>query len=133
LTTRAIPSRHLWRLAAGFGVWCSALVVLYALHAIGCTFACPAGLLRLGLAAALVAHLIVIGWMWRDLAAAGPDPAFGLTGAFLHTAVVWPPSSPLSLPSARRFCSPCTAAWRHEHSSSIHVSSRFVLLQHVSR
>jgi hypothetical protein len=43
----------------------------------------------LGLIVALVVHLLVIGWMWRDLAAAGPDPAFGPTGAFLHTAVVW--------------------------------------------
>ena len=89
MTTRAVPSRRLWWLAAGFGIWCNALVVLYALHAIGCAFAWPAGLLRLGLAVALVAHLIAIGWMWRGLAAARPDPAFGPTGAFLHTTVVW--------------------------------------------
>jgi hypothetical protein len=89
LTTRAVPSHRLWWLAAGFSVWCSALVVLYALHAVGCAFAWPAGLLRLGLIVALVVHLLVIGWMWRDLAAAGPDPAFGPTGAFLHRAVVW--------------------------------------------
>lgn len=89
MTTPAVPPRYLWWLAAGFGVWCSALVVLYALHAIGCAFAWPAALLRLGLAVALVTHLIVIGRMWRDLAAASPDPALGPTGAFLHTAVVW--------------------------------------------
>jgi hypothetical protein len=89
LTTRAVPSRRLWWLAAGFGVWCSALVALYALHAVGCAFAWPAGLLRLGVIVALVVHLIVIDLMWRDLAAAGPDPAVGPTAAFLHTAVVW--------------------------------------------
>jgi hypothetical protein len=33
--------------------------------------------------------LVVIGWMWRDLAAASPEPAFGRTGTFLHTVVVW--------------------------------------------
>jgi hypothetical protein len=27
--------------------------------------------------------------MWREFAAPRPDPAFGPTGAFLHTAVVW--------------------------------------------
>ena len=39
MTRRAVPSCRLWWLAAGFGIWCSALVVLYALHAIGCAFA----------------------------------------------------------------------------------------------
>jgi hypothetical protein len=76
-------------LVAGFGVWCSALVVLYALHAIGCAFAWSAGPLRLGLAVVLLGHLVVIGWMWRDLAAANPDPGFGQTGTFLHTVVIW--------------------------------------------
>jgi hypothetical protein len=42
-----------------------------------------------GLAVVLLAHLMVIGWMWRDLAGAGPDPVFGETGTFLHWAVVW--------------------------------------------
>ena len=55
----------------------------------GCAFAWSAGSLRLGLALVLLAHLIVIGRMWRDLAGAGPDPVFGETGTFLHTAVVW--------------------------------------------
>jgi hypothetical protein len=27
--------------------------------------------------------------MWRNFARSGPDPAFGPTGRFLHTAIVW--------------------------------------------
>jgi hypothetical protein len=84
-----IPPQRLWWLAAGFGVWCSALATLYALQAIGCAFAWSAGRLRLGLAALLVAHLILIGWLWRDLAAASPDPGFGQTGVFLHAMATW--------------------------------------------
>ena len=85
---RPVPSRQLWWLAAGFTVWCSALVVLYAIQGIGCAFAWPTGTLRLWLAVALLVHLIVLGWMWRDIARAGPDFGSGLTGAFLHWAVV---------------------------------------------
>ena len=89
ITARAVPPRYLWWLAAGFGVWASALVMLYALHAIGCAFAWPAGSLRLVIAVVLLAHLIVIGWMWRDLARADPDPAFGVPGTFLRTVFLW--------------------------------------------
>jgi hypothetical protein len=89
VSERAIPARRLWWLAAGFAVWCSALVALYALHAIGCAFAWSSSSLRLGLAMVLFAHLIVIGWMWRDITRAGTDPDFGPTGSFLHGAVSW--------------------------------------------
>jgi hypothetical protein len=89
VSARAVPPSRLWWLAAGFGVWCSALAILYALHAIGCAFAWPAGPLRLGLVLVLLAHLIVIGWMWRDLVRADPAPAFGRTGTFLHTLGIW--------------------------------------------
>ena len=89
MSARTVPTNRLWWLGAGFGVWCSALVVLYALHAIGCAFAWSAGPLRLGLGLVLLGHLGVIGWMWRDLATASPDPGFGQTGTFLHTVVVW--------------------------------------------
>ena len=89
MSERAIPARRLWWLAAGFAVWCSALVALYALHAIGCAFAWSSGSLRLGLAMVLFAHLIVIGWMWRDITRAGTDPDFGPTDSFLHGAVIW--------------------------------------------
>lgn len=89
MTAHAIPPRRLWWLAAGFGVWCSALVILYALHAIGCAFAWPTGPLRLVLVLVLLAHLIVIGWMWRAMARTGPDPASGEHGTFLQTVIVW--------------------------------------------
>jgi len=88
VSERPVPSRQLWWLAAGFTVWCSALVMLYAIHGIGCAFAWSSGSLRLWLAVALLAHLIVLGWMWYDIARAGHDSGFGPTGAFLHWAVV---------------------------------------------
>ena len=88
-SVRAVPPRLLWWLAAGFGAWCSALVFLYALHAIGCVFAWPTGVLRFTLVLVFVAHLVAIGWMWRNVVKSVPDAAFGQTGSFLHTAVVW--------------------------------------------
>ena len=63
--TPTIAPRRLWWLSAGFGVWCLALVVLYALHAIGCAFGWPAGALRSSLVLVFVAHLVVIGWISR--------------------------------------------------------------------
>jgi hypothetical protein len=86
---RPVPPRRLWWLAAGFAVWCSALIVLYALHAIGCAFGWAAGPLRLTLTVVLVVHLVVIGWMWRNLAAPGSNPDSGQTGTFLRTVVIW--------------------------------------------
>jgi hypothetical protein len=86
-TTRAVPPSQLWWLAAGFGVWCSALVLLYAMHAIGCAFAWPADALRASLIVALLAHLVLIGWMWLRKPKA--EPAFGEVSAFLHTVAVW--------------------------------------------
>lgn len=89
MTARTVPSGRLAWLLAGFTAWCSALVVLYAVHAIGCAFAWPVGMLRLTLAGVLLAHLAVIGWMWRRFAARGPNPDFGPTGMFLRTAIEW--------------------------------------------
>jgi hypothetical protein len=89
VSERQVPPTYLWWLAAGFAAWCSALVALYALHAIGCAFAWSAGTLRSGLAVVFLAYLIVTAWMWRGIARAGPDPVFGPTGAFLHWVVTW--------------------------------------------
>jgi hypothetical protein len=83
------PPGYLWWLAAGFLVWGSALVDVYAIHGIGCAFAWPAGPLRLGLALVLFAHLAVIGWIWNRLGGANPSRYSGRTGAFLRTAAVW--------------------------------------------
>lgn len=88
MTERPVPPRQLWWLAAGFTVWCSALVALYAIHGIGCAFGWSAGSLRLWLAVALLVHLIVLGWMWRDFARTGPETGFGPTAVFLHWTVV---------------------------------------------
>ena len=87
MSERPVPARHLWWLAAGFTVWCSALVTLYAIHGIGCAFAWSAGALRLWLAVALLAHLVVLGWMWYGISRVAPDPGFGSTGMFLYWAV----------------------------------------------
>jgi hypothetical protein len=84
-----VPPRRLWWLGAGFVVWCSALVFLYALHAIGCIFGWPTGPLRWTLAVVLLVHLLAIGWMWRGLAGSRPDPAQGENGDFLHQVVIW--------------------------------------------
>ena len=92
-----VPPRRLWLLALGYGIWCSALVFLYALHALGCAFAWPTAVLRIGLALVLLVHLVAIGWLWRAYASRSPDPAHGATGSFLHgwCSGRWPrPSSP---------------------------------------
>jgi hypothetical protein len=59
------------------------------LHALGCAFAWQTGALRLGLGVALLAHLAVIGWLWRQYATTRADSAFGATGSFLHWVVLW--------------------------------------------
>jgi len=87
--TCPLPPGYLWWLAAGFLVWCSALAFVYAVHAIGCTFAWSAGPLRLGLALVLFAHLAVIGWILHRLGAADPSRDSGRTRAFFRMAAVW--------------------------------------------
>jgi hypothetical protein len=84
-----VPPRRLWWLLAGFIVWCIALSLLYALHAIGCAFGWPTGSLRLGLFAALLIHVAVLGWMWRHCARTGPEPGSGATGAFFQVVFLW--------------------------------------------
>ena len=84
-----LPPRRLWWLAVGFTIWCLALAILYALHAIGCAFGWPAGALRLSLTIVLLAHLVAIGWLWRYRAAARRDPGPEQISTFLHTVVIW--------------------------------------------
>ncbi|MBN3846371.1 hypothetical protein G3N58_05930 [Paraburkholderia sp. Ac-20342] len=86
---RPLAPRRVWWLAAGFTIWCLALVILYALHAIGCAFAWSAGPLRASLAIVLLLHLIAIGGLWRYRAAARHDPGPEPISSFMHSVVIW--------------------------------------------
>lgn len=89
MNTQVVPPSHLWLLALGYGIWCSALVLLYALHALGCAFAWPAAALRIVLAVVLIAHLAAIGMFWRAYARRSADAAHGATGSFFHEVALW--------------------------------------------
>ena len=89
MSTRAIRPHYLCWLMAGFAVWGSALVALYALHGLSCAFGWPTGPVRVALALVLMAHLAVIVWMWRHLASASQSPDAAATGDFLRTVAVW--------------------------------------------
>ena len=89
MSVRPVPAQRLWLLVLGFGVWCSALVTVYALHSVGCAFAWSAGTIRLGVGLAILAHLVLIGWLWRNYAMPPADPAFGPTGSFLQWVIAW--------------------------------------------
>ena len=80
-----VPARRLLFVTLGFGIWCVALVVLYALHHVGCVFGWPASLLRLGLAVSLLAPLAAIGVLWRRHTGAGA----GRTDTFLRRVTAW--------------------------------------------
>ncbi|TVQ34356.1 MAG: hypothetical protein EA356_10665 [Geminicoccaceae bacterium] len=53
------PASLLW-LVAGFGLWSTALILVYALHAVGCAFVWPPAAIRLGLALVLLAHVAAL-------------------------------------------------------------------------
>lgn len=89
MSTQFVPPSRLWLLALGYGIWCSALAMLYALHALGCAFAWPAAALRITLAVVLLAHLIAIGALWRVYATRSADAADGATGSFFHEVALW--------------------------------------------
>jgi hypothetical protein len=89
MNTRVVPPSRLWLLALGYGIWCSALVMLYALHALGCAFAWPTAALRIGLAVVLIAHLVAIGVPWRSYATRSAEAAYGATGSFFHKVALW--------------------------------------------
>jgi hypothetical protein len=89
MSVRPIPAQRLWLLVLGFGAWCSALITVYVLHSVGCTFAWSADTIRLTLGLAILAHLVLIGWLWRNYATASEDPALGPTGSFLHWVILW--------------------------------------------
>ncbi len=86
---RPVPTSRLWLLVVGFGIWCSALVVMYGFHAIGCTFGWSTYLLRLGLCMALLAHLAALGCLWVVGIRTAADAAGGPIGSFLHWVIGW--------------------------------------------
>lgn len=79
------PSHLLW-LLAGFGVWSSALIMLYAFHAVGCAFMWEDWVIRLGLGALLLAHL----GAYAALLVLLPRSQEGANGAsFLSPIILW--------------------------------------------
>lgn len=89
METRPVPPRRLWLLALGFGLWCTALVVVYSMHAMGCAFGWRTEVLRWSLALVLLVHLVAIAWPWYRYAKTSADPAQGETGEFLHQVILW--------------------------------------------
>jgi hypothetical protein len=89
MNTRPVHADQLWLLALGFCLWCSALVIVYVVHSVGCAFAWPNGAIRLGLSLVVLVHLAVIGWLWRNYANINPDPALDATDSFLHWVTAW--------------------------------------------
>ena len=81
MTAQVVPPSRLWLLALGYGIWCSALVLLYALHALGCAFAWPTAVLRTVLAVVFLVHLVALGGLWRVYARRRADTANGDTGS----------------------------------------------------
>lgn len=89
MNVRPVAADRLWLLVLGFGAWCSALVTVYVLHSVGCTFAWSANSLRVCLGLAILGHLGLIGWQWRNYAMTPADRALGPTGSFLHWVILW--------------------------------------------
>ena len=84
-----VPAHRLWLLVLGFGAWCSALITVYVLHSVGCTFAWSALTNRL----AWVGHprpscpdRVAMAQLRNDTCR---FPALGPTGSFLHWVIVW--------------------------------------------
>ena len=89
MSAHPVPAHRLWLLVLGFGAWCSALITVYVLHSVGCTFAWSATAIRVSLGLAILAHLVLIGWLWRNYAKLLADPVFGPTGSFLHWVIAY--------------------------------------------
>lgn len=85
----AIAPAQFWLLGLGFGLWCTAIAIIYALHALGCAFGWRTDLLRWSLGLVLLAHLVAIGWPWYRAVTAPADPTLGETGRFLRSAYIW--------------------------------------------
>ena len=89
MSVRPVPAYRLWLLVLGFGAWCSALITVYVLHSVGCAFAWSAVTIRLSLGLTILAHLVLIGWLWRNCAITPADASLDPTGSFLHWVILW--------------------------------------------
>ena len=89
MSARPVSAHRLWLLVLGFGVWCSALITVYVLHSVGCAFAWSANTIRFSLGLAILAHLVLIGWLWRNYVTPPADRALGPTGSFLHWVIAY--------------------------------------------
>jgi len=83
------PPRQLLLLILGFCVWASALVLVYFLHTLGCSFGWTVVALRGALATVLLLHLGLIGVAWHRCAERRADPAAGATDAFIVWVTLW--------------------------------------------
>jgi hypothetical protein len=72
----ARPVHLLW-LVAGFGLWSSALVVVYAFHAIGCAFGFTPTGLRLGIGLVTLGHVLALFALVRRLDRRSPPGTLG--------------------------------------------------------
>jgi len=88
-SARIVRPGRFWLLGLGFGLWCTAIAIIYALHALGCAFGWRTDLLRWSLGLVLLAHLVAIGWPWYRAVKTPPDPTSGETGQFLRSAYIW--------------------------------------------
>jgi hypothetical protein len=86
---RTVPPSRFWLLGLGFGLWCTAIAIIYSLHALGCAFGWRTDLLRWSLGLVLLAHLVAIGWPWYRAVKTPAEPALGETGEFLRSAYIW--------------------------------------------
>jgi len=89
MSSRAVAPARFWLLGLGFGLWCTAIVIIYALHALGCAFGWRTDLLRWSLGLVLLAHLLAIAWPWYCAVKTPADPTLGETGSFLRGAYIW--------------------------------------------
>ena len=89
MNAQVVPPSRLWLLALGYGIWCSALVLLYALHALGCAFAWPAACCAPCWRWCCSRTWWRIGVLWRAYATRSADAAYGATGSFFHEVALW--------------------------------------------
>ncbi|MFC7705294.1 hypothetical protein ACFQXB_13925 [Plastorhodobacter daqingensis] len=75
--TRSV--HYLW-LAVGFGLWATALSLIYGLHAVGCAYDWPPAALRVMIGAITLAHLVLLALLWRH---------WRHEGSFLGTLARW--------------------------------------------